>query len=1005
MMNMPLRGAWLLLLAVLLVDAGCARLAAKAKRRRDNSRSAPTAPSPEPAPAPRPSPAPSSPGERPTRTGTRFEDSWNDRLEERLAGLETKSKQGRARQESWSSAAGKLALAHTVTEWEEAQRAAALAGAWTDYQKECWEPQIGNSWFRFDMTPVADVSEQALAPLRDVLGEIADSLPTKHPVQRSLRSALQREHAAEAVYVDHLARFVRADPLRDILLRLLERQPDGSFLLAEERRSDAEQRVARSIPLIDALQETSRLLGERGQQLRAGNAQQKRLGNALADPLFAALMTLPALQDSPSLAELPAKVVEQTAARLKQAGPEGVAKLLDRFEQVRPRVRALKMRAEGLVRRIPDSDSLHRNLRKLLSSELILWILAQKSQSVAWEEAFRKRSRLGRALVKTQTGWNLNPYRQVELHQLAQRIHRILDDQQRLHSWMTQAADGASGDLAKGLRSPLVQVAMAQALGDEVQVHGIDPLAGWWDQHMHRGAGGDEPLPTATAAVAEVSRTAERFARNLSANETPVTVDWADADFSREYVHLFESSAFHGFRTNAGTTHFLRAFDSYDTARLWGVFSWDAHTATDMKSFLANLHARRPSMEAMARLHDKIIIILDYTPDWLRRTDNMEVFEGHWKYCNAQRPKDWNVWGKMVQETVKFVESFGVPSYFEVWNEPEAYWKEGGEEYLELYERTVRSIREVSSTAKVGGAAPNYWNGKVEGDRDLINLELLRFVGRKKLPMDFISWHYFGGPLSDLKRAKDTFHSAWKKAGIRGEPEYLITEWNVPYRLKGTPWATLSFAEIMLGFYEAELDCQTFSAWEEFNAEPPIPNGFGPYGIITQQGVKKPIYHVHKYYSELAHESRGVAVFTSSDGAARVVMSKEGGNEFDLLLWEKGYEPPVRAALQALKDHGWTAEDVGGYGDAMALEDAIAGERALKRSHRDALKAAATAYRNEPNRHNRLQLEFPGAKQIRVLDAEAVFLETRRPVIVTSGSRLVSDLRKNEVMWMRVRIE
>jgi alpha-N-arabinofuranosidase len=109
--------------------------------------------------------------------------------------------------------------------------------------------------------------------------------------------------------------------------------------------------------------------------------------------------------------------------------------------------------------------------------------------------------------------------------------------------------------------------------------------------------------------------------------------------------------------------------------------------------------------------------------------------------------------------------------YWEVWNEPDidTFWTGTPEEYYQLYETVARSLKAHDPDLKVGGPGaccnPAFFTGFLVYCRD------------HQVPLDFVSWHYYGGPAGLIERASGV-QRALNTYGFT-ETESLLTEWNI----------------------------------------------------------------------------------------------------------------------------------------------------------------------------------------------------------------------------------
>jgi xylan 1,4-beta-xylosidase len=92
-----------------------------------------------------------------------------------------------------------------------------------------------------------------------------------------------------------------------------------------------------------------------------------------------------------------------------------------------------------------------------------------------------------------------------------------------------------------------------------------------------------------------------------------------------------------------------------------------------------------------------------YRHDWKPGDPYFKIITG-WAYP----PKDYNKWAELVYQWVKHsVERYGKKEveswYWELWNEPNGYWKGTKDEFFKLYDYTVDAVKRALPTATFGG--------------------------------------------------------------------------------------------------------------------------------------------------------------------------------------------------------------------------------------------------------------------------------------------------------------
>ena len=122
----------------------------------------------------------------------------------------------------------------------------------------------------------------------------------------------------------------------------------------------------------------------------------------------------------------------------------------------------------------------------------------------------------------------------------------------------------------------------------------------------------------------------------------------------------------------------------------------------------------------------------------------------------AYPPKDYNKWGELVYQWVKHsVDRYGKKEveswYWEVWNEPNGYWKGTMDEYIKLYDYSAEAVKRALPTAKIGGL--NIAGTKSEGAQKWMNAFLQHCIsgtnyvtGKKGSPLDAVLFHAKGQP-------------------------------------------------------------------------------------------------------------------------------------------------------------------------------------------------------------------------------------------------------------------
>lgn len=140
-----------------------------------------------------------------------------------------------------------------------------------------------------------------------------------------------------------------------------------------------------------------------------------------------------------------------------------------------------------------------------------------------------------------------------------------------------------------------------------------------------------------------------------------------------------------------------------------------------------------------------------YQHHWKPGDPYGEIFTG-WAYP----PKDYNRWRELVYQWVKHsVERYGQQEveswYWEVWNEPNGYWKGTQEEFFKLYDYAADGLKRALPSARIGG--PNIAGTSSKSATKFLN-DFIRHclyetnfaTGKKGSPLEAILFHAKGNP-------------------------------------------------------------------------------------------------------------------------------------------------------------------------------------------------------------------------------------------------------------------
>ena len=423
----------------------------------------------------------------------------------------------------------------------------------------------------------------------------------------------------------------------------------------------------------------------------------------------------------------------------------------------------------------------------------------------------------------------------------------------------------------------------------------------------------------------------------------------------------------------------------------------------------------------------KPFVELSFMPGKLARKKEGEKPEGSFFYHPLiVPPEDLNAWKEYISAFLAFlIHRYGIEEirtwYFEVWNEPDlpvAFWNGTRDEYFRLYEATALAIKAVDPAIRVGG--PSTSNSKWVRS-------FLAYCKERNLPVDFVSTHqYAGDPLGgveaqggmeetdngfDLEAMIRGMQAAAEKMarledksflnGFRtvmpdksettdisygvfphnakvvrqqaGDLPVFYTEWNENAGFSAYTNDTRKVAayDVRAALEVADsLDGSSIWCFSDiFEELHPFPQEFhGGFGMLTQNGIPKPVYHAMKMLADagdlrldLGEDATkgeiGIAAFRKGEDT-QVLLFRQRMKNLDLPK-EKvtvRLEMPVRPEKVLLRR---VDED---HGNPLRLWEEMGRPLSLNRQEVEALKAQSAVTPEE--------CEFRYADGVLTLEAE-----------------------------------
>jgi xylan 1,4-beta-xylosidase len=270
--------------------------------------------------------------------------------------------------------------------------------------------------------------------------------------------------------------------------------------------------------------------------------------------------------------------------------------------------------------------------------------------------------------------------------------------------------------------------------------------------------------------------------------------------------------------------------------------------------------------DAMLARRIKPFVELGFTPLALKTSDN-KIF--YWE-GNTSHPEPTG-WVALINAfTRHLLQRYGAAEvrswYFEVWNEPnlDGFWEKADQAaYFDLYTRTAKAIKAIDPALRVGGPATAgaAWVP-----------EFLAHAKATSSPVDFITTHTYGvdnGFLDEfgkedlkLSPSPDAIVGDVKRVRREIEASHLpglplfFTEWSTSYNPRDLVHDSyMSAAYVLTKLKQTQGLVQHMSYWTytDLFEEPGPPDApfHGGFGLMTREGIRKPVWFAYKYLAAL----------------------------------------------------------------------------------------------------------------------------------------------------------
>ncbi len=279
------------------------------------------------------------------------------------------------------------------------------------------------------------------------------------------------------------------------------------------------------------------------------------------------------------------------------------------------------------------------------------------------------------------------------------------------------------------------------------------------------------------------------------------------------------------------------------------------------------------------------MICLSYMPETLSADGSSRV----------SPPADYNEWAALVNATVTHVNidrKAGV-RYWEVWNEPDqwGFWQAPFPEYLKLYDVTVQAALAADPSIKIGGPSVSHFSP----DHLVVFLQHERDMGSQGR-VDFISWHSYGKPPDQI--AADIRQMRTILEGFpQFNPQIFISEFNILQGGSGDTSANgyTDTVEGAIAFLSSIESMQRERLDKAFLFE--LKDGLGSssywgrWGVLTYDGLPKPIYYALKAYQNRPSGMLPVTLKSGPADGTLGMMAFGSPEKSTLMVWYTGPAP------------------------------------------------------------------------------------------------------------------
>lgn len=427
---------------------------------------------------------------------------------------------------------------------------------------------------------------------------------------------------------------------------------------------------------------------------------------------------------------------------------------------------------------------------------------------------------------------------------------------------------------------------------------------------------------------------------------------------------FFEPSAFFGWTSNQMKQQF-----AVDAVRSHGLVVESTHLLLGPSTSLANYQLRlaQSGLATVAALTAQagaqFLVQVHGMPRWISSSSVTTMppgCEDEWPTYQtvAPDPAKWADWEAAVAATVTYFNvTHGLDNvWYQFWEEPDTpcFWTDTQANFLETWRHFVAGARSADPAARVGGPEPAGGPDSIKpGDSVPIMQAFIEFSAANEIEPDFISYHLFGTPPEQNRRANQRVLDLLSANGF-GPLPIIVGSWNPldacwePNNQRDDPswpsppsplgcWQTdnemgasysLAFmahlAEGGVAGYQAmfQLDDADWGGNAEF------PHDWGLRTNKNKNGLRKAIYHAQTIVGRMPRSLVSVDAVHSNDADEYFphvyAMAGIEGDRLGVLVWSY-VTSPGRQTVEVLRDMGYGPADFARWGGQTGIAAFLTG--------------------------------------------------------------------------------